>query len=76
MATLEETSVRVVVELVRDGADQRLYLTGNSMAADGTVLRTHEKVDVTPFLSQAQVDAGLLLLDAAEAYLKAQYDIP
>lgn len=76
MATFTETSVRVVVELVRDGAEQILYLTGHSRAEDGTILRHHDKVDVTAALTPDQVQAGLLLLDAAEAYLKAVYNIP
>ncbi|HSE44202.1 MAG TPA: hypothetical protein VLA89_02620 [Gemmatimonadales bacterium] len=75
MASLNEASVRVVVELVRDGVDQKLYVTGHSRMADGTPLRNNEKEDVTAFLNAQQIAAGLLILDAAEAYLKSKWEI-
>jgi hypothetical protein len=75
MATFTETAVRVVVELVRDGDSQTLSVTGVSMDANGVLLRTGEKRDVTAFLTQAQVAAALLILDAAEDYYKTLWSI-
>lgn len=75
MATLVETQVRVVVELVRDGADQKVYITGHSRDVNGNWLRAGDKFDVTPFLTPTQVNAGLTMLDAAEAYYKNLWSI-
>ena len=75
MATLTETSVRVVVELVRDSTGQNLCITGQSHDATGHALRTGDTVDVTAFLTPEQIDAALLILDAAEAYYKTLWSI-
>jgi len=76
MATLTETSVRVVVELVRGPDGQAAYLTGQSFDAQGRQLRSADKADVTPALTPTQQQAALTLLDAAEAYLKSTWEIP
>jgi hypothetical protein len=75
MATLTETSVRIVVEMVRDGADQHLAISGQSKDAAGNLLRSLGSQDVTPLLTTEQANAALLLLDAVEAYYKSVWEI-
>lgn len=75
MATLTETGVRVVIEIVRGPEGQALYVTGNSYDAAGHVLRYNEKEDVTAALNPTQQTEALDLLNAAEAYLKSKWSI-
>lgn len=76
MATLTETAVRVVVELVRSPDGQSVWITGVSLDADGNTLRVGDKTNVTPLLSAEQAAAALLLVDACENYWKIRWSIP
>jgi phage I-like protein len=76
MATLVETKVTVSVVLIVDpDGTRRVELGGAALTADNTATRGVAGMDVTSALNPAQVAAGVLLLDAAESYLKAHFEI-
>ena len=75
MATLTETAVRVVVELVRSPDSQSVWITAVSLDVDGNTLRVGEKTEVTSLLSSEQAAAAILLADACETYWKVRWQI-
>lgn len=76
MATLTESTVAVSVQLVTavDGS-KHAYVTGSSFDANGVHLRDMGETEVTQALTPTQQQAALTLLNAAEAWLKSQWDI-
>lgn len=76
MGTLVETKVSAHVTLIVDAdGTRRVELGGTALTAANQSTRGVSGLDVTSALTAPQIAAGVLLLDAAEAYLKTLWEI-
>lgn len=76
MAVLTEDHVKVTVTLsVFEDGTRHAFVEGTSYDAAGNALRSIPTRDVTTSLNATQQQAAQALLDAATAYIKAQFDI-
>jgi len=75
MATFTEIGVDVTVALQRHAGSDHILITSQSRTTGGEVIRSVIELDVTALVNNAQRAEVTDLLNAAEAYMKAQWYI-
>lgn len=78
MATVEETGVAVDLRITRNGSDVRVVLDGSTLCTiEGFQyeVRSMREMDVTAIVPPELVPHIVALLDAADSYIRATFNI-